>query len=511
VGLFSRRNKRNDVGVVVHETWPDEATSGFVVLDLETTGLSPVDNRVIEIGLIRTDAIGNPLGYWSSLINPQQRVTASHIHGITDDDVKSAPTFDDCVGEVLKRLKGQVLVAHNASFDVSFMRSELARTGWELPEVPTVCTMLESRYFLPGLSSKRLGDCAQAIGIDQDVQHRALGDASLATAIFHFYLNGPTNRSRSNQLRQLPTTAQTVVWPKEKSFPVVPVRNKKITNSNFASKPPTNSELFERVSQLMPEDLLSDQASAEEISYGELLLRTLEDGVIVNTEVEALKDCAAAMRLSEKVINEIHKTLLIALAQEAWRDGTVNRNESREIVECAKLLGLPEADGKEAINAIDKLRSARVAARSQPLPDGWALGEPLRVGDRIVITGCYEVGRYDMEKRARALGVRITSAVSGRTTMLVSDGTINGNKDEDAKRLAIRVCNPTEFNTLLDHIQPAADHGIGPSGSGSRNEQKSVSPKATENLVCTKCANTFTRQVAKGRKPHLCESCRQAN
>jgi formamidopyrimidine-DNA glycosylase len=98
------------------------------------------------------------------------------------------------------------------------------------------------------------------------------------------------------------------------------------------------------------------------------------------------------------------------------------------------------------------------------------------------------------------LGVRITGSVSGKTNLLVSDGTINGNKDADAAKLGIRSVTPDMYRKLLDFIQPALTDNNQPSDVGQTVN--------TETLVCTKCAQSFTREAAKGRKPHFCEACR---
>jgi DNA polymerase-3 subunit epsilon len=508
MGLFSKKNKSESQGQIVNEGWPTNASNGFVVFDIETTGLSPTGDRIIELGLIRTDFSGNPLGYWSTFVNPKQAVTATEIHGIREADVSGAPTFEECAEDFLSKIKGQVLVAHNASFDHSFVRAELARVGWELPEVPMVCTMLESRHFLPGLSRKRLVDCVEALGINQPVQHRALSDASLAAAVFHFYLNGPVNQMRSTYLRQLVPEANDIVWPNEKTFPAIKEGNSR--KAHWASQPPqkTTSTLFESVSELMPEDLLSDQATPSEISYGLLLLETLSDGEISDSEITALKDCAETFGLDVETVRKIHLELLLALSREAWKDGVVNRAEQKDILSCAQQLGLSDVDGKNALNEIEEFRTARVAARTKPIPDSWQLGDPLRVGDRVVITGCYEAGRTEMEKKARSLGVRITGSVSGKTTMLVSDGSINGNKDTDAQRLGVRVIGPIEFKQLMDYVQPALEIPGNNASSAKTKKDASSTSGEIEHLICTACAETFERQVTKGRKPHICPKCR---
>jgi DNA polymerase-3 subunit epsilon len=368
--------------------------------------------------------------------------------------------------------------------------------------------MLESRYFLPGLSRKRLVDCVEALGISQPVQHRALGDASLTAALFHFYMNGPVNQARSLQLRDLVPNALRISWPIEKTFPQV--KEGCASDAHWRTHPPrkTTSSLFESVSELMPEDLLTDQAGSSEISYGLLLLETLSDGEISESEIESLRECAESIGLDESTVRKIHVELLLALSREAWRDGVVNRAEQKDVLLCAEQLGLSDADGKSALKEIEEFRAARVAARTKPIPDSWDLGDPLRVGDRVVITGCYEVGRFDMEKKARSLGVRITGSVSGKTTMLVSDGSINGNKDSDAQRLGIRVLGPGEFKQLMEYVQPQLVIESPKKSSSSSKKAASSSSGEVEHLICTNCAETFERVVVKGRKPHLCPSCR---
>ena len=499
MGIFSKKKQQGVPTTKVEEVWPFGLESGFVVLDLETTGLNPIGDRIIEIGLIRTDPSGKPLGYWNTFINPKQPVTATEIHGIRDSDVSSSPSFEDCAPDILSRIKGQALVAHNANFDISFLRTELARAGWEMPNVPVVCTMNESKSFIPGLSRTRLADCISAIGITQEVEHRAIGDAAHAAALFYFYLNGPTNPERATQIKEYASIASRETWPADKTFPPI---GKQVSKRDFVKTAPTRSELLKEVSEIMPEDLLTESASSEEISYCSLLLDALDDGVISEEEIFALSQCATSFGLHQDSVNQIHKVLLVSLAREAWRDGVVSRAEKQEIIESAIRLGLTEKDAQTAIKDIEDVQAARISARSKVLPEFWAHGEPLRVGDRVVITGCYEQGRDELETKSRKLGVKIIGSVSGKTTLLVSDGTINGNKESDAVRLNIRIVTPVVYRELLEFIQP----GMAPVSETKKSQGEGE--EKTENLVCVKCAQTFTRVASKGRKPHLCPSCK---
>lgn len=498
MGIFSRKSKTGVTNVTVEEDWPFDAEPGFVVFDIETTGLSPISDRMIEIGLIRTDKLGNPLAYWSSLINPKQVVTATEIHGISDKDVANSPTFEDVVDQVLTRIRGQVLSAHNAEFDISFLKIELARAGWDLPKTPVLCTMEESQNFIPGLSRRRLQDCIEALGIDQAVEHRALGDASLATALVNFYINGPTNRNRSNEIIDLPNIARSITWPKVQTFPKISKSGS--TQKYWAAKPPSNSALIKTISSMMPEDLLGENASKSELTYAQVLLEAMEDGIISEQENSSLSDLSNTLQIATEVQTAIHKKLMQTIAQEAWKDGSVSRAEQSEVVEVGKSLGFSDNDSKNFIKEIEELRASRISARAKDLPTDWDLGNPLRVGDRVVITGCYEAGRYELETKSKMLGVRITGSVSGKTNLLVSDGTINGNKDADAAKLGIRSVTPEIYRKLLDYIQPAI----------SINEQSANADQemGDESIVCTKCAETFSRKATKGRKPHFCPTCR---
>src|SRR5262245_1070725 len=75
---------------------------GYTVVDVETTGLSPYRDRILEIALVRTDLAGRVLDSWTTLINPLRPVGPADIHGITDAEVRTAPVFVDVIGEVTK-------------------------------------------------------------------------------------------------------------------------------------------------------------------------------------------------------------------------------------------------------------------------------------------------------------------------------------------------------------------------------------------------------------------------
>lgn len=160
-------------------------TTTFSVLDVETTGLSPEYNRIIEIAIVKVKN-GEITDSYNTLINPGKRIPPSitELTGISDDDIEDAPFFADVVDEVTAFLDGTVFVAHNASFDIGFMKAELYRCGVESFQPVNVCTVRLARRIYPELRSKSLASVAMHLNIKNESAHRALSDAKATARIF---------------------------------------------------------------------------------------------------------------------------------------------------------------------------------------------------------------------------------------------------------------------------------------------------------------------------------------
>ena len=130
--------------------------SRFAVIDVETTGLDPERERVLELAILRADEQGRPIDQWVTRFHPGGPVRATHIHGITDADVAGAPRFADLAVQIGTALQGLVLVAHNAEFDLAFLQAEFARASLPMPQVSTYCTLQGSRS-RPAASAARPG------------------------------------------------------------------------------------------------------------------------------------------------------------------------------------------------------------------------------------------------------------------------------------------------------------------------------------------------------------------
>lgn len=151
--------------------WDTELAS----LDFETTGLDVEKDRVIEVAVVR-GRYGQAPRRWTSLVDPERPMDATEIHGITDAMVAGKPGFRALAPTLARMLRGAVLVAHNARFDVSFLEMEYARCGLWAPRPAVVDTLGLSRRVV-ALPSHRLAAMCTWANIARERAHRALDDA----------------------------------------------------------------------------------------------------------------------------------------------------------------------------------------------------------------------------------------------------------------------------------------------------------------------------------------------
>jgi DNA polymerase-3 subunit epsilon len=154
----------------------------LVFLDLETTGASADRDRITEVGLIE-EVDGELVGEWSTLVDPGRAIppVIVSLTGITDQMVAGAPSFADIGAELLERLEGRLLVAHNARFDYGFLRAEFRRLGISF-RARVLCTVRLSRTLFPEHHHHNLDSVIQRFGLSCAARHRALGDAQTVWA-----------------------------------------------------------------------------------------------------------------------------------------------------------------------------------------------------------------------------------------------------------------------------------------------------------------------------------------
>ncbi len=174
----------------------------FVAFDVETTGLSAAWDRVVEIGAVKIRA-GRIIGRQVWLINPGRPIpfVTTRVHGLTDDDVAEAPSFRDVYSEFVAFVKGAILVAHNAGFDVRFMAHEAQRNDLPFPPEPVLDNLRLARKWWPELKSHSLKPVAEHLEIEAGRYHRALDDSGTLAKVFTIGLRQmPADTTVSNLL-----------------------------------------------------------------------------------------------------------------------------------------------------------------------------------------------------------------------------------------------------------------------------------------------------------------------
>ncbi|MFG2822152.1 DEDDh family exonuclease [Kitasatospora sp. NPDC048365] len=156
---------------------------GFAVVDVETTGLGRSD-RVISAGVYQLDADGEVTDHWYTLVNPERDPGPVWIHGLTSEALEGAPTFPEVADQLAERLRGRVMVAHNALFDWNMISREFSRAGLRAPVEQRLCTMVLARDLGLPLPNGKLSSLAAYFGVHQRQAHNALDDARVLAEIF---------------------------------------------------------------------------------------------------------------------------------------------------------------------------------------------------------------------------------------------------------------------------------------------------------------------------------------
>lgn len=160
------------------------ATDDFVIFDIETTGLSPVNCGITEIGAVRYRG-GEIVDIFETYVDPMMPIpeNITELTGITDDMVKGAPSPSDAVKSFLKFAGNDILIAHNANFDIGFIRKTADDNGISFTN-PYLDTVALSRFVNPELSRHRLDSLRDYFKLGEFNHHRASDDTKMLAAIF---------------------------------------------------------------------------------------------------------------------------------------------------------------------------------------------------------------------------------------------------------------------------------------------------------------------------------------
>jgi DNA polymerase III subunit epsilon len=298
-----------------------------------------------------------------------------------------------------------------------------------------MCTMQLSPQYLRGLPARSLAACCDTAGIPLDGAHAAAVDARAVAGLLACYAR--TNRQLAAGWADMLGEAARVPWP---TLP--PVGTQMMTREIVARTRAQEVPFLARLVQQLPR--AGTDAGVE--SCLAVLDTVLEDRRVTATEADSLRDLAVSLGVGADAVVAAHQMYLRSLAVATWADGIVTDAEYADLGEVAHLLGFP-------VHAVDiELDVARGMTPQVTVPVN---GRPLHAGDAVCITGDTATPRAEMEARAADAGLRVTSAVSRKTGLVVAaDPDSESAKARRARELGIPLIAEPVFLAMLDRGIP---------------------------------------------------------
>ena len=163
--------------------------ASIVVFDLETTGLDQDQDRIVEIGAQKLKN-GELIDQFESLVDPKSDfpIEAQRVSGITPNMLIGKPVIEEVLPKFFNFIDGSILVAHNANFDMGFIRKTASRMGIDL-EWPAFCTLKMARELLPDLERKTLDELALNYNLTFEARHRSIGDVKVTVGVLQGMLD----------------------------------------------------------------------------------------------------------------------------------------------------------------------------------------------------------------------------------------------------------------------------------------------------------------------------------
>jgi DNA polymerase-3 subunit epsilon len=173
----------------------------FAIVDIETTGGSPVSEKITEIAIYIFDG-RKIIDEFVTLINPERQIPyyITQLTGITNSMVAEAPKFYEVAKQIVEITTDKIFVAHNVNFDYNFIRQEFKQLGYDFQR-DKLCTVNLSRKIIPGHASYSLGNLCKGLGIEINGRHRAAGDAYATVKLFELLQSKSNNNNDFSTLQ----------------------------------------------------------------------------------------------------------------------------------------------------------------------------------------------------------------------------------------------------------------------------------------------------------------------
>jgi DNA polymerase III subunit epsilon len=297
----------------------------FAVVSIETTGLGPAaGDRIVEIAVVRVDGSGRIEDEYATLLAPGRDVGPLFVHGISTSEVLDAPSFADVAGDLLDRLDGAVVVAHNAAFAERFLVAEFARIGVALPLNPALRSLWLARRTLRS-PDQRLDTLARVVGLPVADPRSALADARTLAALLPRLLAGLGQPPRYlTGLRPLP----------EMDVAAEP-------RTRFGEPRPRTDGWIAAMVDRLPRAIV-DAPHADAQRYVDALASALGGGRILGGEGQLLVRLAGTAGIAPEQVSALHRRVLGHLRAGALENAILTTGELRQLRTAASGLGLAD-------------------------------------------------------------------------------------------------------------------------------------------------------------------------
>lgn len=284
----------------------------FCIVDIETTGLSPGLDRIVELTAIRLDPDCEPRLVLDTLIFPERPMAATELHGIADRDVQGAPRFSEIAPEFLEAISGAVMVSYNVYFDLRFLAYELKRCGFGL-DTPHMCAMYMRPLLGIGKRCSLRAACEES-GLEHVGVHSSAGDAIATAELMQYYLE--TIRSRSLKFfREIAHKKRYKFLQSWSSglvvFPAAPTQATK------------KSRLLDE-SDSTPDD----QRRWRLREYQETVLAFLDDFEVSAQEAEYARSLRERLQITQAEVRAVHARIFAATLNQWAADDRIDETEA---------------------------------------------------------------------------------------------------------------------------------------------------------------------------------------
>ncbi|MDM8160839.1 exonuclease domain-containing protein [Labilibaculum sp. K2S] len=306
----------------------------FAVISLETTGISPQHgDHLIELAIQTVNWNGELLDSYETLVNPGKDIEGFQIHGITDEMVKNAPSISEIAPDILSRLNGKTLVAHDLDFAIRFLQPALKG---ELSDFKGICTLNLSNLVVPDSGLRRLEQLCTYYDIDLSARHTAKAD-SLATAKLFSILKNLYNQQFEIEgfVKDFLSVITIEDCPKERNIFIKRKEAKNIANIQ-------KTRLYDLLNRLTSN--AGDSVPVRQ--YLNVLDRALADRILSEKEIVSLVELASDYKLSKDQVMEIHEEYLRKLIRIYLLDEILTNSEMEDINLVSELLCILPKDLK---------------------------------------------------------------------------------------------------------------------------------------------------------------------